>query len=576
MKIYVASISFLFLTNAITANSPVKSVSGQISENTTYQHLIMYGQSLSVGAQSYPLLSVENVPGNYMLGEHIWINYWNSDKSRINPLLGKLAKQNSVGDTDLYPFTRAGTITAECPLYGVVNHLQKKIGGRFIATSCGTGGRSIEELSKESEVPGRRHYVSDFQNALTNAALAVQYDKSTISCPAIFFMQGENNYENKGSGLISGSKSTSDKVEYKMLLITLKNNMQKDIIATYGQTEKPVFITYQTGCQYGKIKELPIGMAQLEASNEEDDIICAGPVYPMPDRGGHLDPNGYRWYGEMMAKVYYRTQILGEEFKPLQPEKIMRTTNPKQIKIRFHVPVPPLVLDTWTTGAKFKDYGFEVYKDGIKQSLSKVETEGDWVVLTAQRDLSGGRLEIIYAGIGENTALTRGHGNLRDSDDYPAYFTYVDLDAKNSAGEYIYYREPGNSLRPVNEVCSRAGSTIYGQPYPLYNWSVAFYYTLSTDEQIYIIPGVSSGITRLEQIPQETKFIFTRDSSGLVFQTEHAEDVWIDIVDTVGRIIESTEFNGRHLTYPVQDLRSGAYIAIATVNGQSKCLKILR
>lgn len=59
-------------------------------------------------------------------------------------------------------------------------------------------------------------------------------------------MQGENNYENKGSGLISGSKSTSDKVEYKMLLITLKNNMQKDIIATYRQTKKPVFIIYQT------------------------------------------------------------------------------------------------------------------------------------------------------------------------------------------------------------------------------------------------------------------------------------------------------------------------------------------
>lgn len=132
-------------------------------------------------------------------------------------------------------------------------------------------------------------------------------------------------------------------------------------------------------------------MAQLEASNEEDDIICAGPVYSMPDRGGHLDPNGYRWYGEMMAKVYYRTQILGEEFKPLQPEKIMRTTNPKQIKIRFHVPVPPLVLDTWTTGTKFKNYGFEVYKDGIKQSLSKVETEGDCVVLTAQERFIRGK-----------------------------------------------------------------------------------------------------------------------------------------------------------------------------------------
>lgn len=580
MKVHVAFISLLFTTNAIAGNSPLKVSLEQVPEDVGYQHFIMYGQSLSVGAQSYPVLSIENIPGNYMLGEQIWINYWNADKSRLNPLSGKLAKQNSAGATNLYPFTRSGTITAECPLYGTVNHLQKKMGGRFIATSCGTGGRSIEELSKESVVSGRNHYVAEFKNALTHATSVVQHEKQSLSCLAVFFMQGENNYENKGSGLTNGTKSTSDKVEYKKLLLILKNNMQNDIMTTYGQTTPPVFITYQAGCQYAKIKELSIGMAQLEASNETNDIICAGPVYPMPDRGGHLDPNGYRWFGEMLAKVYYKTQILGEAFKPLQPVKIIRTTDPKQIKIQFHVPVPPLVLDTWTTGTKIKDYGFEIHKDGIKQALDKVEAEGDCILLTAYRDLSAGNLEIIYAGIGENTALTRGHGNLRDSDDYSACFTYTDLDAKGATGEYIYYRDPGNSLRPVHEVKSQDGGSIYGQPYPLYNWSVAFYYTLGEKENVFTVPGFSSEATRLEQVfrddLKEDLFAFTQCSSDLIFRSGHMGHVRIDIYDLMGRIVKSSAYTDNQVSYSTQHLLPGVYIATATMNGQSKRLKILR
>lgn len=62
---------------------------------------------------------------------------------------------------------------------------------------------------------------------------------------------------------------------------------------------------------------LAISMAQLEASNEYKDIICAGPIYPMTDRGGHLDANGYRWFGEMLGKVYYQTQIKRKELQTL-------------------------------------------------------------------------------------------------------------------------------------------------------------------------------------------------------------------------------------------------------------------
>ena len=80
-------------------------------------------------------------------------------------------------------------------------------------------------------------------------------------------------------------------------------------------------------------------MAQLEASNEYKDIICTGPIYPMTARGGHLDANGYRWFGEILGKVYYQTQIKGKNFKPLQPKEILLDRATGQIQIRFHVPV---------------------------------------------------------------------------------------------------------------------------------------------------------------------------------------------------------------------------------------------
>lgn len=52
--------------------------------------------------------------------------------------------------------------------------------------------------------------------------------------------------------------------------------MQDAVKKYYNQNEKPRFITYQTGAQYTRGTTLEVGMAQLNASNENEDIICAG------------------------------------------------------------------------------------------------------------------------------------------------------------------------------------------------------------------------------------------------------------------------------------------------------------
>jgi hypothetical protein len=448
---------------------------------SSYKHIIMYGQSLSTGHQAYPVLSTENVLGNYMIGDQIWINYGNTKFMSLNPLVGTIS--NAFKNQTSIMNRSAGTI-AECPLFGAVNHIQlKNPDEKIIATSCGTSGMSIEQLSKESQT--KKHY-TDFTNALRYSMQIAQNTNSTVSCPAIFWLQGEWNYQGYGEGLTLGSLPTSDKDTYKALLIKLKDNMQADVQSIYGQTEKPLFITYEVGAQYIKGKEQAIGMAQLEASNEHKDIICVGAIYPMTDRGGHLDPNGYRWFGEMLGKVYYKTKVLGLTFKPLQPKEVSRTKLSNKLKIKFLVPDLPLILDTLIL-AKVQDYGFEVYANNVKQTVTDVTVVDDCVYLTCASTLMG-VIEVVYAG-----QSTHGSGNLRDSDPYKSFFNYVNLDKKNNAGSYFYSRDATETtLHPTYEPKDSTSNVIYDKPYPLYNFSVSFYYKINADQQIFVVPNLDN------------------------------------------------------------------------------------
>jgi len=456
----------------------------------SYEHFIITGQSLSTGMQTWPPLSTQNVPNTYMIGDQVWINYGNTSVASLNPLISKMAPDGHASE----PKTTAGMMTCECPVVSAVNHIKLKTGDtkNYIASSCGSAGRTVEELSREYYNPG-------CYNDFTKTISAAYNITKSVHCPAIFWMQGEYNYStlpialSSNNGLESGGTFTADKAKYKDLLLRLKNNMQNDIIAKYGQTDKPLFITYQTGKYYVQGKTLEISMAQLEASNEYDDIVSAGPDYFATDRGGHLDPNGARWFGEMLGKVYYKTKVLGENFKPLQPLQISRTADPKVIRIKYLVPVLPLVFES-NLVLQCADKGFQVYLNGTKVILSSEVINGDCVDLTSTTDLAGD-VEIVYAGAGGSTP---GKGNLRDSDPYTAVSGYIDLDKKLN-NVFVYERDvTATSLRsPTYEPKSVDGSSIYDKPYPLHNFSVGFYYKLNAADQVCNIPNLVDGVSKV-------------------------------------------------------------------------------
>jgi len=488
-----------------------------------YEHLIIYGQSLSTGHQSWPPLSTTTVGGNFMIGNQIWTNFGNSILNKLNPLVANVASS-----TSSLVKNRVNMIYAECPLVSATNHIQLKTAGQymFIATSCGTGGKTIEELSKE-------HYNPVCYANFTNAIAYAYSITSEIHCPAIIWMQGEYNYTVPAgnSGLTSGSRPASDKATYKSLLLTMKSNMQNDISRKYKQSDLPLFLTYQTGAQYSRGNTLEIGMAQLEAANENSDIISAGPVYPMTDRGGHLDPNGYRWFGEILGKVYYRTKILGENFSPLQPMELSRLADTKKLKIQFLVPKPPLVLDEMLV-SKMPDYGFEILLNGIKKNISNVTVENDCIYLTSLSDLIGD-VEVIYAGTSNS-----GHGNLRDSDTYPAYYNYLDLDKKNPGGTYVFERDATETtLHPSYEPRDVQG-VIYDKPYPLYNFSVAFYYKIKAADQTYQVKNLTTNTDEIEPLVNDKVKVFL-SNGGLKIKTDITDISRINIFDVSGEMVTS-------------------------------------
>ncbi len=444
-SIFLILLSFLLISNGFSINLKL--------ENTDYIQVILYGQSLGLGWECPRAITTDAINGNYMVGSNV-ITLYNDGTTVLNPLVATKWKSG-----------------AEQPIVSCVNRFADAYRNAldankmFIAMTAGEGGQTIERLSKECTNSG--FYTSTFIKTLDNTVTAIS--EKTVSCPAILYMQGEYNATvggAAGKGMTPGTNGTTSKTVYKQLLLQLKNNMQSDIIAKYGQTEKPLFFIYQTSGKYITSKDMPIVMAQIEFAEENADVVLMNPHYALPDyTGGHLSTNGYRWYGEYMAKSLIDELVLQKKYKTLHSNKFDISGN--KITISYDVPVAPLVFDTWTTAME-TNYGFALYKDGVAQTISKVEIiNNSQVEITCNSALIG-TIEIVYAG---NT--TNGTGNLRDSDGALSKYTYFDDSADSKQATYLPLAQDGSSM--------------YGKRYGLQNWSDMFYQSIS-------VPDTSSSV----------------------------------------------------------------------------------
>ena len=341
---------------------------------------------------------------------------------------------------------------------------------KFAATSCGEGGKTIEMLSKNCPNSQGKYY-SHYLKMIDKSLEAAQRMNKTINCSAILWMQGEYNYTRSANqGWESSTPGTKDKEAYKKYFSGLISDMTTDIKTTYHQAKDPIFITYQCGAQYTRDFDVSIGMAQLETANSDARVVLAAPVYPVCDRGGHLCPNGSRWFGEMMAKIYIKTILKGQKWKPLQPENISKGKS--YIDIDFYVPEPPLRLDTLTL-EKAVDFGFEIRENGqVKQIKSVDLMSKKRIRIGLNTEFGSGKIEVTYAG-----PVASGSGNLCDSDNFESFAVYQDLIA---AGNTFAEK---SRFKPKYEPRGRNGKIIYDQHYPMQNFCCTFYYSIPLNKR---------------------------------------------------------------------------------------------
>ncbi|MFO7703742.1 MAG: phosphate ABC transporter substrate-binding protein, partial [Halopseudomonas sp.] len=176
-----------------------------------------------------------------------------------------------------------------------------------------------------------------------------------------------------------------------------------------------------------------------------------GPVYQYVDKGGHLSANGYRWFGQMLGKVYHHVAVERRQWQPLAPRRA--TVAGKAIYLDFHVPHPPLAFDQAYIGHRATDIehqGFRVYEGDKEVAISAVEIVADTVVrITTEQPLTGVP-KVTYASF-----QVGGAGNLRDSDPTEADAHYQFL--------------TDGSMRAQENI-----KALVDKPYPLQNWSIAF------------------------------------------------------------------------------------------------------
>lgn len=428
-----------------------------------YNHIVVYGQSLSTGHEGWPALSKTARYGSLMLGDCVRPEGILSDGFTpfggvsLKPLVANVQSGASIlSDQQVAELTPGNGSLGEVVNQGMVNYAKRmhdRLGRNssllFVTTNCGVSGKTIEQLSKNNTQDSKNRY-KRFTDAVTHVQGIADSENKKHGVTGIVWMQGEWNYSDQG-----GAENYQS---YKASLTQLRNDMISDCMATTEQSEPPVFITYQTGASYTRdIDEfgnagLHVGHAQWDFAKENNDCFMAGPIYPYTDKGGHLDSNGYRWFGNYLGKIYNKIVTQGQNWKPLSPVKVV--THADTIYISFHVPEPPLVFDQPYVGSSERDFvhkGFKVTDSQGEITIRTVRLVADTVVAISLSRAAGDGARVWYAP----KDYYNGNGCLRDSDPAVAIDKY----------EYL----PAEGMYESADI-----PELNNQPYPLHNWCLAF------------------------------------------------------------------------------------------------------
>lgn len=354
-----------------------------ISQEPAIHHIVGTGQSLSIGGQSQAHTAA--------VAGHLGLTV---DRTAFVSPLGEPVARAKFQET--HHSSMAAMIGALAP------------GHTTLHTAAGRGNCEYDCLRKDGT--GDPYALSLAQiTAARDLALAAG---RPYSLTAVTLVHGERDH-NLGS------------TTYYTDLLELQADYQADA----GQgTPLPLFLSQMHAWTAYGSPTSTIPLDQLRAAVDNPDIYMVMPKYSLPYTDGiHLTWDGYQQMGEMYGKAYHRVVVEGEPWAPLRPLAV--TCLGRYLFVRFHVPVPPLVLDTESVSNP-GDYGFEYWDDGgPSAAIERVDLLGGALVrVTLDRVPTGGNQRLRYAYSGEPWApggpTTGARGNLRDSDATPSLHGY--------------------------------------------------------------------------------------------------------------------------------------------------------
>lgn len=360
--------------------------------NYPYNHVVSTGQSLCEGVNGTPVLSTSpSITSRMFTGGILRPSGVASGLSSILPLV-------------------AGSVESLHSSFS--NWIENVEPNYYLLVSChARGGYSYAQLAK-----GTVDYIGLTTTVSSGHTLCNASGREHI-VSAVFNVHGETDH-------INGTAN------YANCLSEWQSDLETDCFAITGQTGNlPFFLTQMSSWTHYSDTTSLIPYAQLSASlTSAGKIICIGPKYFLPYSDGlHLTNNGYRWIGEMYAKVYRHVVCLNNSWLPLYPTSIVR--DGANITAIFNVPVKPLILDDVNVSNP-GNYGFEYYDDGGGlPSISNVELVGDDAVrITLSSTPTGSNQRLRYAYTGSSGAdagpLTGARGCLRDSDNTTSFYGY--------------------------------------------------------------------------------------------------------------------------------------------------------
>lgn len=365
----------------ILAGLETTGTSGSVRKIAAVNHILLYGQSLSIGSYGGPISLTQPY-------QNLTFN---------NGPLKSGSAASTVPLIEMTNETSCSSVANYASRSMLLNNQIQPNKHVIFASTAGIGGAPISLLTKGA---------MGFDKVVDHVTSARNLVGSDYKVQALCWIQGESD---------AHSNTVTPYLTYKTKLAQLQVDVTESAKAITGQDDEVLFITYQLSSYTRTWKD--VALAQLHLVQENDKFSLSTPMYHMPYYDGiHLTGVGYKWLGAYFGRAYKQRVVDNRKPDFLNPK--IAYINGSVITINFDVPTLPLVLDT-TTLAATTDHGFKILEDSAAVPISQIETVGNTVKITVNKVLTG-NVAVRYALDYMGTGLTMGSGasgNLRDSTD---------------------------------------------------------------------------------------------------------------------------------------------------------------